>query len=142
MVFFAFYASKLIEIANKIGLVQFECLMSFFPYYTHNDFLQILMEIGIIGLFIYLTFFTLLIKNLLQKKGEKKFIPLIITLIIVIANSLINFPIHRTQEYIPFIICCAFIFSEKNFETERKKSNILPIDLKSGLIGIFINYVS
>ena len=97
------------------------------PYYTHNDFLQILMEIGIIGLFIYLTFFTLLIKNLLQKKGEKKFIPLIITLIIVIANSLINFPIHRTQEYIPFIICCAFIFSEKNFETERKKSNILPI---------------
>tara|TARA_Y200000002_G_scaffold77010_1_gene60565 strand:- start:13494 stop:15122 length:1629 start_codon:yes stop_codon:yes gene_type:complete len=95
------------------------------PYYTHNDFLQILMESGLIGLLIYLTFFGKLFKNIIENREKKVFIPLTIALIIFTINSLINFPIHRTQEYIPFIICCAFILSNKNFES--KKSNILPV---------------
>ena len=95
------------------------------PYYTHNDFLQILMESGLIGLLIYLTFFGKLFKNIIGNREKKVFIPLTIALIIFTINSLINFPIHRTQEYIPFIICCAFILSNKNFES--KKSNILPV---------------
>jgi O-antigen ligase len=95
------------------------------PYYTHNDFLQILMESGLIGLLIYLTFFGKLFKNILENREKKVFIPLTIALIIFTTNSLINFPIHRTQEYIPFIICCAFILNNKNFES--KKSNILPV---------------
>ena len=97
------------------------------PYYTHNDFLQILMESGLIGLVIYLTFFGKLFKNIIENREKKIFIPLTIALIIFTINSLINFPIHRTQEYIPFIICCAYILSKKNFEAEGKKSNILPI---------------
>ena len=95
------------------------------PYYTHNDFLQILMESGLIGLLIYLTFFGKLFKNIIGNREKKVFIPLTIALIIFTINSLINFPIHRTQEYIPFIICCAFILSNKNFAS--KKSNILPV---------------
>mgnify|MGYP001360341102 FL=1 len=95
------------------------------PYYTHNDFLQILMESGLIGLLIYLTFFGKLFKNIIGNREKKVFIPLTIALIIFTINSLINFPIHRTQEYIPFIICCAFILNNKNFES--KKSNILPV---------------
>ena len=99
----------------------------FIPYYTHNDFLQILMEAGLVGLFIYLAFFLLVLKTLFKNRDSKSFIPLIIALILVTANSLINFPIHRTQEYIPFIICCSFILRKKEFEIKGKKSNMLPV---------------
>ena len=99
------------------------------PYYTHNDFLQTLMETGLIGLLIYLIFFLLLIRNILSFRNHKAFAPMIIVLVIVIYNSLINFPIHRTQEYIPFIICCSFIFSKRVFTKKDKKSNLLTIML-------------
>jgi len=99
------------------------------PYYTHNDFLQTLMETGLIGLLIYIIFFLLLIRNILSFRNHKAFAPMIIVLVIVIYNSLINFPIHRTQEYTPFIICCSFIFSKRVFTKKDKKSNLLTIML-------------
>ena len=99
------------------------------PYYTHNDFLQTLMETGLIGLLIYIIFFLLLIRNILSFRNHKAFAPMIIVLVIVIYNSLINFPVHRTQEYIPFIICCSFIFSKRVFTKKDKKSNLLTIML-------------
>ena len=99
------------------------------PYYTHNDFLQILMETGLIGLVIYLIFFFLLIRNILSFRTNKTFTPLILVLVLVTFNSMINFPIHRTQEYIPFIICCSFIFSKREFNEKNKKSNLLTIIL-------------
>lgn len=98
----------------------------FIPYYTHNDFLQILMETGLVGLFVYLAFFLLVLKTLLKNRDNKSYIPLIIALILVSSNSIVNFPIHRTQEYIPFIICCSFILRKKEFEIKSKKSNLLP----------------
>ena len=99
------------------------------PYYTHNDFLQTLMETGLIGLIIYLIFFLLLIRNIISFRDHKAYAPMIIVIVIVIYNSLINFPIHRTQEYIPFIICCSFIFSKRVFTKKDKKSNLLTIML-------------
>ena len=99
------------------------------PYYTHNDFLQTLMETGLIGLLIYIIFFLLLIRNILYFRNHKAFAPMIIVLVIFIYNSLINFPIHRTQEYTPFIICCSFIFSKRVFTKKDKKSNLLTIML-------------
>lgn len=99
------------------------------PYYTHNDFLQTLMETGLIGLLIYLIFFLLLIRNIISFRDHKALAPMIIVIVIVIYNSLINFPIHRTQEYIPFIICCSFIFSKRVFTIKDKKSNLLTIML-------------
>ena len=99
------------------------------PYYTHNDFLQTLMETGLIGLLIYLIFFLLLIRSIISYRDHKAFAPMIIVIVIVIYNSLINFPIHRTQEYIPFIICCSFIFSKRVFTKKDKKSNLLTIML-------------
>ena len=99
------------------------------PYYTHNDFLQTLMETGLIGLLIYLIFFLLLIRNIISFRDHKALAPMIIVIVIVIYNSLINFPIHRTQEYIPFIICCSFIFSKREFTKKDKKSNLLTIML-------------
>ncbi|MDC0923189.1 O-antigen ligase family protein [Flavobacteriaceae bacterium] len=99
------------------------------PYYTHNDFLQTLMETGLIGLLIYLIFFLLLIRNILSFKNHKAFTPMVLVLVIVIYNSLINFPIHRSQEYIPFIMICSFIFSRREFTEKDKKSNLLTIML-------------
>tara|TARA_A100001011_G_scaffold395704_1_gene491508 strand:- start:225 stop:1853 length:1629 start_codon:yes stop_codon:yes gene_type:complete len=97
------------------------------PYYTHNDFLQILMETGLVGLCIYLTFFGLLIKNIFKNRRESTFTPLLIALFIVLINSLINFPIHRTQEYIPFIICCSLIFNKKEYTTQGNSTDIIPL---------------
>ena len=108
------------------------------PYYTHNDFLQTLMETGLIGLLIYIIFFLILIRNILSYRNHKAFASMIIVLVIVISNSLINFPIHRTQEYIPFIICCAFIFSKRVFAKKDKKSNLLTIMLILLIPSIFI----
>ena len=82
------------------------------PYYTHNDFLQILAELGIVGLIIYLLFISNVLMRLmikLQDKDAKKI--LIIAMIVFALNSLLNFPIHRSQEYIPFIIIAALLFS-------------------------------
>ena len=97
------------------------------PYYTHNDFLQILMETGLIGLFIYLTFFGLFVKNIFNNRRENTMTPLLIALFIVLTNSLINFPIHRAQEYIPFIICCSFVFNKKEFTTQGNSTNIITM---------------
>jgi O-antigen ligase len=108
------------------------------PYYTHNDFLQTLMETGLIGLLIYIIFFLLLIRNILSFRNHKAFAPMIIVLVIVIYNSLINFPVHRTQEYIPFIICCSFIFSKRVFTIKDKKSNLLTIMLMLLIPSIII----
>ena len=99
------------------------------PYYTHNDFLQTLMETGLMGLMIYLIFFFLLIRNILTFRTNKTFTPMILVLVLVTFNSMINFPLHRTQEYIPFIICCSFIFSKRDFNEKNKKSNLLTIIL-------------
>ena len=85
------------------------------------------METGLVGLCIYLTFFGLLIKNIFKNRRESTFTPLLIALFIVLINSLINFPIHRTQEYIPFIICCSLIFNKKEYTTQGNSTDIIPL---------------
>ena len=97
------------------------------PYYTHNDFLQILVELGLIGLIIYLLFFISLLSRLimgLKDKDAKRI--LLIAIIVFLFNSMLNFPIHRSQEYIPFIIISALLFSltQNKNAYEMKKSYI------------------
>ena len=93
------------------------------PYYTHNDFLQILMEAGLIGFLIYASFFWLLFLNILKFRGDKSFVLMLIVLVVILTNSFINFPIHRPQEYIPFIVVSSFIFSNKNIYEKNNQSN-------------------
>ena len=94
------------------------------PYYTHNDFLQILVELGLIGLIIYLLFFISLLSRLIMGLKDKDTTKiLLIAIIIFLFNSMLNFPIHRSQEYIPFIIISALLFSltqNKNAYEMRK----------------------
>ena len=96
------------------------------PYYTHNDFLQILVELGIVGLIIYFLFFRKLLIRLMIKLQDKdaKMI-LIIAIMIFVLNSMVYFPIHRSQEYIPFIIIAALLYSLSQNENKIKRIYIL-----------------
>lgn len=100
------------------------------PYYTHNDFLQILVELGIVGLIIYLLFFRkLLIRLMIRLKDREAKIILLIAIMMLVLNSMLNFPIHRSQEYVPFIIIAALLFSLSQNENtcEMKRIYILSL---------------
>ena len=100
------------------------------PYYVHNDLIQILMELGIIGLSIYLVFLRKLaiklIKHLNSQDGRKI---LLIALSVFFLNTLLNFPIHRSQEYIPFIMLASLIFAMSKVQHKhvREKSYVFPL---------------
>ncbi len=98
------------------------------PYYTHNDFLQILVETGIIGLGIYFVILLSLFNNLLKLfKRDKNMSIFIILFVLFFLNSMINFPLHRSQEFIPFILCCSLIMS--SVEVKDSSSGSKPFIL-------------
>lgn len=107
------------------------------PYYTHNDFLQILFELGIIGLAAYLFFLIILFKKILFLEDKLRGI-LIIIFIAFVINSLLNFPIHRSQEIIPFILIASMIFSysKKTNESKGKLSFYILICLITPIMGL------
>ena len=110
-------------------------------YYTHNDFLQILFELGIIGLVIYLSFLNSLMKKIFQIENRYKGI-LTITLIVFLINSLLNFPLHRSQEIIPFVIISALIFSlrsKTNIPIRSKAPHYFLISLVT--LGLALSYL-
>ena len=77
------------------------------PYHTHNDFLQIAAEIGIIGVIFYSLIFLIPIFNLIKKilKRNLSDFELIIFLMIIsyLIDSSLNFPIARPISHL-FII--------------------------------------
>ena len=107
------------------------------PYYTHNDFLQILFELGIIGLAAYLFFLIILFKKILFLEDKLRGI-LIIIFIAFVINSLLNFPIHRSQEIIPFILIASMIFSysKKSNKSKGKLSFYILICLITPVLGL------
>lgn len=113
------------------------------PYYVHNDFLQITVETGIIGLIIYLIFLFQIFSSLKIKYwGDPKFYFIIISLGIFLMNSFLNFPIHRSQEYIPFLILSAFILStnQNTFHSKKKNSLIIYALIILTLTAAFFSY--
>ena len=108
---------------ESINYVRYEEDRLLIPYYTHNDFLQLTVEAGILGVLIYLIFIiNILLFIFKQFRKESFFIPIIITFIYFILNSLINFPLSRSQELIPVILLSALILSyssNKNSESKR-----------------------
>lgn len=111
------------------------------PYYTHNDFLQILMELGIIGLFIYLLFLgkiaIKLIKYMQNEDVKKIFL---IAMSVFFLNTLLNFPIHRSQEYIPFIMLSSLTFCLSQNNHKIKRSYMFPLLLALLIPSISLAY--
>ena len=70
-------------------------------YYAHNDFLQFLVELGIIGFIIYACIFIIVMKTIYHKfRGDPMFKYLVLSFIIIFFNSIFNFPFNRPQEAI------------------------------------------
>ena len=75
------------------------------PGHTHNDFLEILIELGIIAflsfLLVFILLFRLVFKNFF-KKGSLIFYPIGLFLIIYFLDSNLNFPMTRPVSFIFF----------------------------------------
>ena len=103
------------------------------PYYTHNDFLQIFFELGIIGLIFYLSFLISLFKKIIKIDNNYKSL-LIIMLIVFLMNSLLNFPLHRSQEIVPFLMVAALIFFFSLKSKGQKRESRLSYSFLLGLL--------
>ena len=98
------------------------------PYYTHNDFLQTFVEMGILGFIIYLSFFIKIGFEIFKKfKLDSFYFYSGIVLVVFFGNTMLNFPVHRSQEIIPFIIFSALILSISNIKLLWNKKNPLFI---------------
>ena len=94
------------------------------PYYTHNDFLQIFVEMGILGFVIYLSFFIKIGFEIFKKfKLDSFYFYSGIVLVVFFGNTMLNFPVHRSQEIIPFMIFSALILSISNIKLVWNKKN-------------------
>lgn len=111
-------------------------------YYTHNDFLQIIVELGILGILIYMYFIISLLKSLFRNfNSEESKIFFFIPIIYLLINSSLNFPIHRSQEFIPFVLCASLIFSKDRIDSSKKmKPNIFYLLILLIIPSCFIGF--
>ena len=120
--------------------------------HPHNDFIEILVETGIINGLIYIALFiTLLVVNLKRVKSknqETQIIALITISMLVVygIDSLLNFPLHQPTVQIGF--CLIMIFTLLNqFSNDDKsisllsKNYILPTILVSLTLLYFTNVI-
>ena len=84
------------------------------PYHMHNDFLELGAELGLLGLLLYLFFFTerifFLAKSILLDSNEKSFF-LLLSIIIIFIDSNINFPFQRPIIIIPLMFMIAYSYN-------------------------------
>ena len=89
------------------------------PYFAHNDFLQFLAEIGIIGgiCFMFYILYPLFISFLRSLKSRSFNINFLIFLIFVvyIVDSMLNFPIERPINYIYLCFTIALFYQSKKY---------------------------
>lgn len=82
------------------------------PYHAHNDFLQVLAEIGFFGLFFYLIFYYYpLYIAYIRKKNLLVFILGLGSFIVYVVDSNLNFPIARPYNFIQYFLFIHLIFN-------------------------------
>ena len=90
------------------------------PYHSHNDFLQIGAELGIIGLVLYVLFFSSILKTTISKirkdqtLGDFSFATLLFFIVYLIDANL-NFPIARPIIQIPLLILSGLMIKDQLF---------------------------
>lgn len=86
------------------------------PYHTHNDFLEIGAELGLIGLILYLLIFLKPVLTVLNKKTIEKLYNtntlILLSGIIYFIDASLNFPHARPVMQIPFLLILVFSFHQ------------------------------
>lgn len=93
------------------------------PYHTHNDFLEIGTELGIVGMALYLLIFFYSIYSILRSNSEKLFgidILIIVFGIIYFIDANLNFPHARPVMQVPFLLGLALTFIHQNEKNKFK----------------------
>lgn len=112
--------------------------ISFLPYRVHNDFLQMAAELGIAGLLLFSSLFVLLfyvsIKNYLHAKDTQKELSfcLFLSLLVLLSDSLLNFPFERPGIVILFGILSSFIF------LQNRNRGVIQIKLLKGIAIVLV----
>ena len=94
------------------------------PYHTHNDFLEIGTELGLIGLGLYLMIFIFPFLNIINYRTFLN--PININTLILLSGIVyfidanLNFPHARPVMQIPFILILAFSF----YQLKKPKENV------------------
>ena len=89
------------------------------PYYVHNDFLQFIADIGILGglcymFYVFYPFFISFLRSLKSRTFNLYFLIFLISLIYIV-DSMLNFPIERPMNYIYFCFTIALFYNSKNY---------------------------
>ena len=87
------------------------------PYHTHNDFLEIGAELGLIGLILYILIFYYPFVNVFNSKSSEIFNLEMLILcagIVYFIDSNLNFPHARPVMLVPFMIILMLSFTQKN----------------------------
>ena len=110
------------------------------PYYVHNDFVQFFYELGILGFIIYSLFFLSIIRKTINKKlitFEKLYL---LSFFVFFIDSLLNFPIHRPQVIIAFLIISSPIIFKKENYTILPKTPFLTVIILLSSLSMFIQF--
>lgn len=89
------------------------------PYHVHNDFLQVTAEIGILGglSYLYFIFYPFLISflNFLKKLEINHSLLIFVSLMVIIFDSMINFPMHRIVNavYLFFLMALFYVTQKR-----------------------------
>lgn len=110
-------------------------------YYAHNDFLQFLVELGIIGFVIYASIFLMVLKTIYRKwRGNPILKYLVLSFIIIFFNSIFNFPFNRPQEAILIFLVFSFIYSSNLKSLKLNSTFINSIFILFSICSFFISY--
>ena len=94
------------------------------PKHTHNDFLQIGAETGILGLLIFISIFISILVTIAKEiiKKDDKLLPLILFLCLTVylVDSFFNFPRIRPYSQMNFFII-TFMYSWMISQTTKNK---------------------
>lgn len=127
---------------NGIGMWKIlsnQMQLSQVSYYVHNDFLQFLTETGVIGLILYIFFF-ISIFYLITKNWNNNSIYFLIALMIFIIDSFINFPFHRPQQIIIFVLIIGLVINFSSFNNINFKKSYLILMIFPLLFSSYISF--
>lgn len=95
------------------------------PYHAHNDFLQILAELGIFGFFLFSSMFILPIYIIYfsffrPKKFMAEIVIISSVIIVLLIDSNLNFPVSRPIIQVPFMFVLSLLIFLSSIEKNEK----------------------